>query len=147
MREINATADIITSSYARIDLDEILGVGAFELSRTLVGQPDWLDEPAHLHDPTLSSVSIELDGDLRPEALESWLGDYVAAHGDDIYRLKGVLAVKADYRRFVAQGVHKIFEVRASAPWGADHRTNRFVVIGRDLDRADLLAGLQSCLA
>lgn len=36
VRGLNATAEIVTSSYARVDLDRILGVGASEFSQQLV---------------------------------------------------------------------------------------------------------------
>ena len=48
IRGLNATADIVESSYARIDLDNILGVGANEFSQILV-ESDGLREEEHEH--------------------------------------------------------------------------------------------------
>ncbi|HEF5784536.1 GTP-binding protein [Burkholderia multivorans] len=49
LRELNATAEIVTSSYAQVDLDRILGVGANEFAQILV-ESDGLhaDTDAHV---------------------------------------------------------------------------------------------------
>jgi G3E family GTPase len=49
IRGLNATAEIVESSYAQIDLDRILGVGANEFSQILV-ESDGLHEEEHTHD-------------------------------------------------------------------------------------------------
>jgi len=145
LRGINATAPILTSSYAQIDLDEILGVGAFDLSRTMAIAPDWLETDDHEHDPTLSSVGLELERDIDPDRLDTWLGRLVADHGDDIFRLKGILALKGDSRRCVLQGVHRLVERRSVDAWGTEPRRSRIVFIGRNLDRQALTAALAGC--
>lgn len=145
IRGINATTEIITSSYSAVDLEQILGIGAFDLTRTVAADPAWLDDSKHVHEPSLTSVGIELDGDLDGAALQGWLTGYVESHGDDLYRLKGVLAVDGDDRRFVLQGIHRMFDLAPSAPWGRDRRTSKIVFIGRDLDRTELTRALQSC--
>ncbi|MFC9897509.1 CobW family GTP-binding protein [Nocardia sp. NPDC127579] len=147
VRAINATADILTSRFAAIDLGAVLGIGAFDLARTMAGDPHWLDEDEHSHDPSLTSVGITLDGDVDPAALESWLTAHLAEHGPEVFRLKGVLAVAGDARRFVLQGIHSMFEIRPSAPWPDAERPGKVVFIGRDLDRDQLTDGLRSCLA
>ena len=57
------------------------------------------------------------------------------------FRYKGVLSVAGKTQKFVFQGVGMLFSggfVRAE--WGADEtRENRFVFIGRDLDKQRLL--------
>jgi G3E family GTPase len=147
LQGINATAPIITSSYADVDLDEILGVGAFDLSRTMAIDPGWLEESDHTHDPTLTSVGIELGGEFERRRLEIWLSGLLEEHGDDLYRLKGIIAVADDGRRFVLQGIHRMFEIRPADPWGQSPRGNKVVFIGRNLDRAALTEGLGGCRA
>ncbi|MEV0251199.1 GTP-binding protein [Nocardia sp. NPDC050712] len=147
VRAINATADILTSQYAAIDLDDVLGIGAFDMARTMAGDPHWLDEDNHQHDPSLTSVGIELDGGFDQHALESWLTTHLAERGGDVFRLKGLFAVADDDRRFVLQGIHSMFEIRPSAPWPGEKPPGKVVFIGRDLDRAELTRGLRSCLA
>ncbi|AYF75882.1 GTP-binding protein [Nocardia yunnanensis] len=146
MRGINATADIITSRYAQVDVADVLGIEAFDLSRPMSGDPHWLDDDGHQHDPNLSSVGIELDGTVDHEALERWLTEHLREHGGDVYRMKGLFAVERDARRFVLQGVHSVFDIRPSTPWRDENRSGKVVFIGRELDRAELTRGLRSCL-
>ncbi|WP_211261130.1 CobW family GTP-binding protein [Pseudonocardia acaciae] len=139
MRGINATAEMLTSSYARIDLSRILGVGAFQNS----SEPEF----EHPHDPTLASVAVELDGELDRSAFDAWLAGFVHARGDDLYRLKGVIAVAGDDRRLVLQGIHHIVDVHPGTAWSSTPRRTKVVAIGRDLNQSALQAGLRTCLA
>src|SRR4051812_47038416 len=93
MRSLNSTAEIIRSSYAKVDLDKILGIGAFDLSRTMAVDEHFLDDHHHQHDPSLDSVSFVFDGSFDQGRLDAYLRDLLAAHGDDIFRLKGIIAV------------------------------------------------------
>ena len=147
LRGINATAEILTSSHARIDLTRILGIGAFDLNRELQNRPDWLTEPEHLHDPALASVGVEVAGELDRSAFEDWLRRLVDERGGDLYRYKGLIAVRDDDRRLVVQGVHRLYDVRPGEPWGTQERSSRMVLIGRDLDRDELTRGLAACAA
>jgi G3E family GTPase len=145
LRGINATAEILTSSHARIDLSRILGIGAFDLNRELQNRPDWLAEPEHLHDPALGSVGVEVAGELDRAAFEEWLRRLVDDRGGDLYRYKGLIAVRGDERRLVVQGVHRLHDLQAGEPWGTQERSCRMVLIGRDLDREELTSGLAAC--
>jgi G3E family GTPase len=145
LRGINATAEIITSSHADVDLTAVLGIGAFDLSHTMAVDPGWLDERDHHHDPGVTSVSVELHGALDRAALEKWLGELAERRGADLYRLKGIVALDDHPRRFVLQGVHRMSELRPASSWGREPRTGKVVFIGRDLDRDELTMGLLAC--
>jgi G3E family GTPase len=146
VRGLNATASIIRSSYAKVELEKILGIGAFDLSRTMASDDHFLDDHDHQHDPSLSSVSFTFNAAFDKQKLESHLRALLDRHGDDIFRLKGILAVKNDPRRMVLQGVHRLFEFRPANPWGDDRPNSRVVFIGRQLDRDMLENGLRTCL-
>jgi G3E family GTPase len=111
--------------------------------------PLWSAEyaPDHEHDESVSSVGIEVEGDLDPTRLNAWLSELLQTKGPDIFRSKGVLAVKDDPNRFVFQGVHMLFDGRADRPWADEPRRNRLVFIGRNLDRDELEGGFRACLA
>ena len=49
--------------------------------------------------------------------LNEWLRELLMQEGPDIFRMKGVLSIKGDPRRFVFQGVHMLFDGRADRPW------------------------------
>ena len=62
--------------------------------------------------------------------------------------MKGVLNLKGEPRRYVFHGVHMVFDGQLERPWPADAaRRSRLVFIGRNLDRGELEAGLESCIA
>jgi len=147
VRGLNATAPILRSSHAKVDLERILGIGAFNLSRTMAAQPDFLEDDEHQHDPSLESVAIVFAARFDQARLEAHLKALLALRGDDIFRLKGILAIAGDPRRWVLQGVHRLMELKPVDPWGAETPTSRLVLIGRGLDRASLEAGLADCLS
>ncbi|MBM3983098.1 MAG: GTP-binding protein [Planctomycetes bacterium] len=104
-------------------------------------------KPDHEHDDEVSSVGITIPGDLDHEKLNAWMGKLLQQKGADIYRMKGVLAIKGDKNRFVFQGVHMLFDGREDRPWGMEPRANKLIFIGRNLNRAELTEGFRSCLA
>ena len=68
--------------------------------------------------------------------------------GVDIFRMKGILALAGDPKRFVFQGVHMLFDGQPGRQWEPGAlRVNQLIFIGRNLDREELQAGLSSCLA
>jgi G3E family GTPase len=147
VRGLNATAPILRSSHAKVELERILGIGAFNLSRTMAGQPGFLDDDDHQHDPSLDSIAVVFDTPFDEARLAAHLKALLAQRGDDIFRLKGILAIAGDPRRWVLQGVHRLMELKPVDPWGAEQPTSKLVFIGRDLDRAALEAGLAGCLS
>jgi G3E family GTPase len=101
----------------------------------------------HEHDETVGSVGVR-GGELDPNRFEKWITDLLRARGPDIFRTKGVLALKGKANRFVFQGVHMLFDGDDGKPWGAaERRGSELVFIGRNLDRAELESGLQWCSA
>lgn len=68
IRGLNATADIVESSYAQIDLDKILGVGANEFSQILVETDGLREEDEHSHKPASEHEHQHDHHDGEPEA-------------------------------------------------------------------------------
>ncbi len=102
----------------------------------------------HEHDDTVGSVGLRLPGDLDPQRFERWIVNLLRTKGPDIFRMKGILALAGDSKRFVFQGVHMLFDGQPGREWEPDsRRENQMIVIGRNLDRAFLEAGFASCRA
>lgn len=58
----------------------------------------------------------------------------------------GILCFEGYDEKFIAQGIHMIFNGELGGSWGGDQdRSSRFVVIGLDLDHALLREGFGSC--
>jgi len=100
----------------------------------------------HEHDEEVSSVGITLPGEVDPKRLNAWLSPLLQEQGKDIFRMKGILAIAGEDRRYVFQGVHMLFDGKADRPWGDEPRGNQLVFIGRNLLRAELIAGFSACL-
>lgn len=102
---------------------------------------------SHTHDEEVASVGIDVVGECDPDRLNAWLGRLLDEQGADIFRMKGVLAVKGFPARFVFQGVHMMFGGEPNRPWNlGETRRNQMIFIGRNLDRAALNAGFRACL-
>jgi G3E family GTPase len=102
---------------------------------------------SHHHDAQISSIGIEEPRALDARKVNDWLSWLLQAHGENILRMKGVLNIKGDERRYVFHGVHMMFDGRPERPWGDAARSSQLVFIGRKLDREELLAGFLGCVA
>jgi G3E family GTPase len=103
---------------------------------------------SHHHDPEIASIGLEDSRPLNPEKLNDWLSYLLQSRGQDILRMKGVLNIEGEARRYVFHGVHMVYDGQLERPWPTDAaRRSRLVFIGRHLDRGELEAGLESCIA
>jgi G3E family GTPase len=102
---------------------------------------------AHEHNDAVTSVGISTPGDLDGKKLNDWISELLRTKGGDIYRMKGVLAVKGTNKRLVFQGVHMLFDAKFDREWGTTPRTNTLVFIGKNLDRPKLTEAFKACLA
>ena len=152
IKGINALAPIYQTENSIIDPSELIGIGSFDLDKTLEMDPEFLDTDAeHEHDQNVTSISSKFKGELNVNKLERWIGELMQTKAEDLFRYKGVLAVKGMDQKFVFQGVHMLFGGDFSHEIGlwkdGDDRECRFVFIGRDLDHQELEAGLLECKA
>jgi G3E family GTPase len=102
---------------------------------------------SHHHDDEISSIGIQETRALDARKVNDWLSYLLQTHGESILRMKGVLNLKGDDRRYVFHGVHMMFDGRPERPWGSAARASQLVFIGRRLDREELVAGFAACLA
>jgi G3E family GTPase len=113
-------------------------------------KPVWQEDfhAAHEHNAAVTSVGISTPGDLDGKKLNDWISELLRVKGGDIYRMKGVLAVKGSNKRLVFQGVHMLFDAKFDREWKTgEARTNTLVFIGKSLDRAALTEAFKACLA
>jgi G3E family GTPase len=148
IRRINNQARIIETTRSAVPLDEILGLGAFELDRILAIEPNFLGEDDHEHDADITSVSVTSERPLDPQRFMHWLRGLTASRGPDLLRLKGIIAFPDEPKRFVVQGVHMLLEGDVQKDWQPDEpRTSRLVFIGRNLNEAELSTAFEACVA
>lgn len=150
LRALNHLAPIHRCARADVPLEAVLDVGAFDLTRTLAASPRFLDADADLHagghEQGVSSIGIDEPAELDAERTTMWLRFLASRRGQDLYRMKGVLAIAGQPQRLVFQGVHNLFEALPDRPWRTgEERRCKLVFIGRHLDRDELRRGFEAC--
>ena len=149
LRALNPFAQIHKAERCDVPLENVLGRNAFDLARILEREPEFLSEGAHEHehDGDIASVSLTTMKPLDGDRLTAWLRALLADKGQDILRAKGILDIKGRNERLAFQAVHMMMEGDFQRPWLPDEkRVSRIVFIGRDLDRAELKRGFESCI-
>ncbi|NBX77708.1 MAG: GTP-binding protein [Proteobacteria bacterium] len=106
-----------------------------------------LFNPEHEHDSTVTSVSFDVPGEMDSEKINNWFGKLLREKGVDIFRMKGIMAIQGEEKRFVFQGVHMLFDGKPDRDWGSEPKKNVLVFIGRNLNEKELRQGFISCLA
>ena len=110
IRAINGFAPIYRTENSLIDPKELINIGSFDLERTLEMDPEFLDTDAeHEHDQRVTSTSSKFEGELNVNKLQDWIGTLMRDKSEDLFRYKGVLAVKGMEEKYVFQGVHMLF--------------------------------------
>ena len=148
VRALNPLARMHRSAHSVIDLDLILNVNAFQLGAKLQVDPAFLDDHEHEHDPAITSIVLREDRPIDMNRFMSWMAPLLQREGDRYLRTKGVFNAKGFDQRVVFQSVRMLTTMARFHAWGAgEARRTEYVVIGRDLDREMLAAGLATCIA
>ena len=175
IQRLNRGAKVVTTARSQVDLAAILDLGAFSLDRAISLDPHFLPSHhhhdhdhdhdhdhghdhkdhhhhEHSHYEGIDSLAMRVSAPLSEERFDAWLSELVGTRGMDILRLKGVLQMGGDPRRYIIHGVHMMLEGDYQGPWAADSvPESRFVLIGRNLHdpiiRAEIEAGFRACAA
>jgi len=144
LRALNPLAELHLG--AREAAGHVLACGAFDASRAeTVSHDDDDDDHDHHDHAAVDTVSVEQPGELDPEQVEMWLMTLRFFDSSQLHRLKAVLAVAGEERRFVIHGVQGYLDTGHGRPWGDAPRVSRLVAIGRDLDQDMWRSGLRGC--
>lgn len=167
IRSINPQAPIIRAQFSQVDPQKLINLSAFEVDRVLEMDPEFLsmDPGAHVHDDTVSSVSWSFPGmELNVSKLSGWIRSLMLDLGTELFRYKGVLAVKGCSEKYIFQGVHMLFTGGFSSKilgWNgntpeagiwqpSEPRECRFVLIGKNIKQKHserLRSGFLACAA
>eukprot|EP01083_Nonionella_stella_P089551 249892_1 len=150
IKGLNPTTKILRCEYSKIDPQELLNIKAFELDRVLDFDPEFLDEEQeHMHDETVTSVSCKIKGNVNQVLLQNWVQRLITEDGANLYRYKGIIAVKGVEEKFIFQGVGMLFSGNFSKQkWTEpeDERESVFVFIGKHLDHDWLRDCFKACI-
>merc|ERR1719230_2430108 len=130
-------------------MDFILGLKAFSLDKIMEMDNAFLDDSQdHQHDARVSSVGIDVPGEVVQQKLNEWIGWLLKEKGVDLFRSKGVLAVKGMKQKFVYQAIHMLFANSQEGSWEpGEEKRCKMVFIGKNLNREELTSGFMKCMA
>jgi len=153
LKSMNKFATIIETERSRAPLGKILNLNSFNIDSILTVDPKFFSEDpedklVHRID-LVQSVGVQFAGDLHAQWFNMYMMDLLKQRAADLYRMKGVLSFHGQGKnKFVFQGVHEQINFGpAKEPWkDGEERLNKFVFIGKNLNRDELTKGLMECL-
>uniref|UniRef100_A0A8C4LQY3 Zn regulated GTPase metalloprotein activator 1C n=1 Tax=Equus asinus TaxID=9793 RepID=A0A8C4LQY3_EQUAS len=152
-RLINGLGKILETQRSRVDLSNVLDLHAFDSLSGVSLQKKLQHLPTaqpHL-DQSVVTVTFEVPGNAKEESLNVFIQNLLweknVRNKDDacmeVIRLKGLVSIKDRPQQVIVQGVHELYDLEETpVSWRDDtERTNRLVLIGRNLDK-DILKQL-----
>ena len=142
-QELPRVVKIVESCEGKLDPSILLGFQA-AVEDNLDTRPSHHDtEEEHDHDEDIISTHVILNRAFDPEKLRHQL--QTLAQQQEIYRIKGFVAVPNKPMRLVMQGVGTRVEQFYDRPWKPQEaRQTRLVFIGRDLNSFEIESQLTS---
>lgn len=136
-QQLPRVVKIVESDRAQLSPSILLGLNA-AVEDNLDNRPSHHDtEEEHDHDEEITSTHVILDRTFDPEKLQQQLQKL--AQQQEIYRIKGFVAVANKPMRLVMQGVGTRFDQFYDRPWlPQEIRQTRLVFIGRDLKSTEI---------
>jgi cobalamin biosynthesis protein CobW len=136
---------VINSDRGQVAPEKILGWEA-AVEDNLAARPSHHDaEEEHEHDDGITSTHLTWAQEFDPIALRQVLEKLVQEQ--EIYRVKGFLAVPNKPMRMVIQGVGQRFEQFFDRPWrAAEPRLTQLVFIGQQLDAGAIRSRLEAII-
>ncbi|XP_059689354.1 zinc-regulated GTPase metalloprotein activator 1A-like isoform X3 [Gavia stellata] len=147
VRSINGLVKILETQRARVDLSNVLDLHAFDgLSGISLQKKLEHVKTTHAHlDKGIITVTFEVPGNIKEENLNLFIQNLLWEKNVkdktgctmDVIRLKGLVSIQGKSHQVIVQGVHELYDLEETAvAWKEDEkRTNRLVLIGRNLDK------------
>ncbi|XP_020857509.1 zinc-regulated GTPase metalloprotein activator 1A-like [Phascolarctos cinereus] len=147
IRSINGLGKILETQKSRVDLSNVLDLHSFDslsgISLQKKLQHVQTTQP-HL-DKSIVTVTFEVLGSTTEENLNIFIQNLLwektvknkADSTMEVIRLKGLVSIKDKPHQVIVQGVHELYDLEETpVRWEDDtERTNRLVLIGRNLDK------------
>lgn len=141
-QELPRVVKMVASDRGQLNPDLLLGFQA-AVEDNLASRPSHHDtEEDHDHDDQITSTHVILNRTFEPASLQKQLQQLVQEQ--EIYRIKGFVAVPNKSMRLVLQGVGTRFEHFYDRPWQPNEQQTQLVFIGRELNSAAIESQLVS---
>ncbi|XP_054842694.1 zinc-regulated GTPase metalloprotein activator 1A-like isoform X1 [Eublepharis macularius] len=149
VRSINGIVRIIETQRSRVDLSDVLDLHAFDsVSGKSLQQKLQIQEAPQPHlDKSIVTSTFEVQGSTTEEDLNEFVQNLLwektmkdkRGNPMEVIRLKGLVSIKDKPHQVIVQGVHELYDLEdTTVRWKEDERTNRLVLIGRNLDKDTL---------
>ncbi len=157
---LNPGADLLRVAQGAVDPARLFGLGLFDPETKSVEVQRWLQDEAfaghdrhdddghdadhdhsshdvNRHDERIRAFCITRERPISWSALSGWLDALASMRGDDLLRLKAIVAIADKPEQpVVLHGVQHLFHPPVLLPrWPSDDRRTRMVFITRDLPR------------
>jgi len=130
-QELPRVVKIVCATQGQLDVDILLGFNA-AVEDDLAARPSHHDTEEHDHDDEITSTHVVLNRGFEPQKLQQQLQNLVQEQ--EIYRIKGFVAVPNKPMRLVLQGVGGRFEQFYDRMWQPEEQQQtKLVFIGRHL--------------
>jgi G3E family GTPase len=147
IRRSNPFAKIYHTSNSNIDLEKVIGVGAFELEAKLEVDPTFLDDLEHEHDQSVGSFVLREERPIDMNRFMIWLNEKLAEQGEDMYRTKGIFNAQGFNERVIFQSVRMLTTMVPERLWKpGEDKITEYVMIGKNLDRDEFAEGFANCV-
>jgi G3E family GTPase len=154
LRALNPAARLARSAAGRFPAPEALFDPAGDFDRVAAGAlaPVYPGRglprsPAGHHDRRIANFVVRIEQPVDWTSFREWLELLLAARGDSLLRVKGLVHAAGKERPLVIQCVqHLVYPPAELAAWPDADRATRLVFITRDLTRSAVLASLAQVL-
>ena len=172
LHHLNPAAPVIVADHGDVAPDAILDSALFNPRTKTPQVQDWLRAEAYedphgaghhdhdhdhdhdhgrldrnRHDARIGAFCVTLDEPVPWAGFVTWLEMLLAARGENVLRVKGILNVADEERPVAVHGVQHVFHPPVALPdWPDDDRRSRLVLITRDLGRDAVEATLHAFL-
>ncbi len=152
---LNPTCSRELTAHGELKLDQVVDLDLFDpqVKRDTIDQ--WIGAAhdhehghAHIHGDDIAQISYRSDAPMDYERLMGALWALTQKHGENLFRVKGLMYFIHDDRPVIVQGVQNVFSpLTYAAKWPAGRPESRLVLIGKGLDREAIALALKGCEA
>ncbi|XP_048360571.1 COBW domain-containing protein 1-like isoform X1 [Sphaerodactylus townsendi] len=147
VRSINGLTKIIETQRSRVDLSDVLDLHAFDSvsGKSLQQMLQLQDAPKPHLDKSIVTSTVEVQGSTTEEDLNEFVQNLLwektlkdqRGNPMEVLRLKGLVSIKDKPHQVIVQGVHELYDLEdTTVRWKEEvERTNRLILIGRNLDK------------
>jgi G3E family GTPase len=166
----NPSANIIACERSKVSLENILNIRAFDASKNKALLDNDYDKPSFIKidsdgkivskqkkqikleknedNNIIQTISLKTDKPLNLDKFNIFMADVLRTHGEQLYRIKGILSMLGYNNQFVVQGVHMVFDGSIGPSWQDNEtRKSTLVLIGRNLQVSNLEMKFHDCIA